>query len=135
MVLSLQDHKRSNLFASTAFFIIGLGIAALFGWLLNIGFLKSVFPAFVAMKLNTSLCFILSGLSFLLLTRTSGLFLKSLLKVLLLGIGTFALISFSQDIFHYSAGIDQLFITDHSPPVPGHLFPGRMWPTTALCFV
>jgi len=55
--------------------------------------------------------------------------------VLLSGFGALALISFSQDVFHYSAGIDQLFIADHSAVGPGNLFPGRLSPSTALCFV
>ncbi|BAU56198.1 sensor histidine kinase [Mucilaginibacter gotjawali] len=135
MIVIHQNRKRSVLFASTGFFVISLGIAALIGWLLNVGVLKSVFSAYVTMKFNTSLCFIISGLSFLLLTRYNDSFSKSLMRLLLFCFGAVALVSFSQDIFHYSAGIDQLFITDHNLIVPGHLFPGRISPSTALCFI
>lgn len=134
MVLNHRDHKRSILFASTGIFIIALGVIALFGWILNVGAFKSVFPAYATMKFNTALCFIISGASFLLITTYNSLPLKSLVKLLLFGIGGFALISISQDIFHYSAGIDQLFVADQHPPAAGY-FQGRISPSTALCFV
>jgi len=134
MVLNHPSRKLSILYSSTGFFIVALGFVTVFGWLLDLVFLKSVFPAFATMKFNTCLCFIVAGLAFLSITKYQGSFFNSLSRVMLFMLGAFALISFSQDIFHYSAGIDQFFITDHSITAPGY-FPGRISPSTSLCFV
>jgi len=131
-----QRLKRSlTLFVLTSFFLVAIGVVAIIGWCLNISALKSVLPVYATMKFNSALCFIISGLSFLLLTKfNNNSFLKKLLWLLLFGFGCFSLTSFSQDIFHYSAGIDQLFVTDHHPVSQNLPFPGRMSPSTSLCF-
>ncbi len=130
-----QNLKRSSfLFVSTGIFIILLGAIGVTGWFLNIGAFKSAFPSYATMKFNTALCVIISGLSFIMLIRYDDLFLKSLFRLLLVAFGAFSLISLSQDIFHYSAGVDQLFATDYNSIARGLPFPGRMSPSTALCF-
>jgi hypothetical protein len=50
---------------TASFFSIGIGVIVLFGWVFNIVILKSIFPGYVNMKINTALCFILSGIVFL----------------------------------------------------------------------
>ncbi len=122
------------MFVLTGIFIILLGGIGAAGWSLNISVLKSVFPSYATMKFNTALCVITSGLCFIMLIRYDDLFLKSLFRLLLVAFGAFSLISLSQDIFHYSAGIDQLFATDYNSITRGLPFPGRMSPSTALCF-
>lgn len=107
---------------------------AIVDWFLHIGIFKSIFPYYSTMKFNSGLCFIIAGFSFILLIRYDNLFLKSLFRALLICFGAFSIISFSQDLFHYSAGVDQLFVTDYNS-IAGRLpFPGRMSPSTALCF-
>ena len=122
------------MFISTGIFILILGAIAVTGWFLHIGVFKSVFPSYATMKFNTGLCFIITGLSFIILIRYDTLFSKSLFRALLVCFGFLSIISFSQDLFHYSAGVDQLFVTDYNSIVHHLPFPGRMSPSTAVCF-
>ena len=43
--------------------VIAIGLAILLGWILDIGFLKSIHPNWVNVKANTALCFVLAGAS------------------------------------------------------------------------
>ena len=132
-----QNLKRSSiLFISAGIFVIILGIVSIIGWFLNLDVLKSDFPSYTTIKFNTALCFIVAGCSFLLLIKFkyNNLFLKSLFRLITVCLGAFAIISFSQNVFHYSAGVDQLFMTDYNSIAGGLPFPGRMSPSTSLCF-
>ncbi len=44
---------------------IGLGVLVLLGWILDFAIIKSIFPRYVTMKIETAICFILSGIVFL----------------------------------------------------------------------
>ena len=46
-----------------ALLAICVGGSVLIGWLFDVGFLKSLHPAWVSMKANTAVCFLLSGLA------------------------------------------------------------------------
>jgi len=111
-----------------------LGVSGILGWLLNIDVLKSVFPNYATMKFNTALCLILGGTAFLLLIKYNNHFLKAIFFVVTVCLGCIALVSFSQGVFNYNAGIDQLFVTDYASIAKGLPFPGRMSPSTAICF-
>jgi PAS domain S-box-containing protein len=127
--------KRSSvLFIATGIFIILAGALSVAGWFLNIRVFISVFQNYATMKFNTGLCFIISGVCFLLLIKGNSFFLKGLFWVLIILLGSFALTSFSQDVFHWSAGIDQLFVKDYTDVGKTLAFSGRMSPSTSLCF-
>jgi PAS domain S-box-containing protein len=126
--------RTQIIFLYTGTIVILIGIVAIIRWFLNVEGLKSVFPGFPIMKFNTALCMIVSGLSFLLLIKYDNVFSKNLFRVLVISLGSFAMVTFSEYLFHWSAGIDQLFVTDHYPVINGLSFPGRMSPSTALCF-
>lgn len=89
--------------------LILLGSTVIFGWLMHIPKMVQVIPGLVGMVFNTALCFILTG--FLIITsnyyfkhqRSIQITLSAVLFVI-------ALITFSQDLFHYNLGTDQLII-------------------------
>ena len=122
------------LFISTGVFIIATGVIATAGWVFKIGSFTSVFPAYTTMKFNTALCFVIAGVSFLLLIKHNIPFLKTLFRLLTVLFGAVAIVSCSQDVFHWSAGIDQLFVIDYNSSAQKIPFPGRMSPSTSLCF-
>lgn len=116
------------------------GILVLVGWALDIDLLKRVWPGLVTMKVNTALCFILTGLALRLVneegvaqeaTFTNSRFLARSCAVLACVIASLSLIQYAlgQDF-----GIDELLIKD-VPVEPGTLHPGRMAPITALNFL
>lgn len=53
----------------SAAFIISVALLALAGWLWNINFLRSVIPGMTDMSIDAAMCFILTGLALLLLSR------------------------------------------------------------------
>ncbi len=105
-----------------------LGSAVLLGWAIHSPFLIQVVPNLAPMQRNTALNFILSGIALL------GIVIGKPRLTLLGSAITFTLSAGSifEYLFHANFGIDQLlgvaFITTQTPQ------PGRMSPTTALCF-
>src|SRR6266540_1776717 len=115
--------------------IMFLGVLLLFGWAFDIPALKSVFPGLVTMKANTALAFILAGLSLRLLGRAEAdqptRLIAHLCALIVALIGLLALCEY---LFGWDFGIDTLLFQDQlgaMQPSP----PGRMAPTTALCFL
>ncbi len=111
------------------------GILVVIGWELHISRLQTVFPGFVPMKFNASVCFILLG-AVLLLTQfrfkkynTFAILVLSSLIVLI------TVMTVSEYLFHFNTALDQLFITDTGSITSKYPFPGRMAPTTAVCFM
>ena len=105
-----------------------LGSAVLLGWAIHSPFLIQVVPNLAPMQRNTALNFILSGIALL------GIVIGKP-RLTLLGsaiAATLSAASILEYLLHANFGIDQLlgvaFITTQSPE------PGRMSPTTALCF-
>jgi len=112
-----------------------VGCSVLVGWVLDIGALKSVLPGVVTMKANTALGFVLSGLSLCILSseqadqRWRRIGQGCAVIVALIG-----LLTFSEYLFGWDLGIDQLLINERLGAV-GTSQPGRMAPTTALDFL
>lgn len=111
--------------------IIVLGLAVIVGWIMNIPLLKTVFPRYVSMKINTAICFVLSGIAFFLLLRKNyNIIYKSIAAFLIV----FGIVSFSQEIFNYDLGIDQFFITEETVTNSDVIHPGRPSPMTMFSF-
>lgn len=124
---------RAITFIGLASFTIG--IIVIVGWVFNILSFQTIIPAYASMKFNTALGFIMLG-SVMLLTQFRVSKYNSafsiLFSVLITAIGAISLL---QTLFNFTAGIDQLFITDYRS-VSGHLpYPGRMSINTAACFI
>jgi|GEM_PF-1493442 len=108
------------------------GIVVLVGWMTGAGLLKSVLPGLVQMKANTALGFICCGIALWLTVRHPK---RRTLSRVLIGV---AIILGSLTLTEYlsgrNLGIDQLLFTEPIRAV-GTLSPGRMAPTSAVCFV
>ena len=88
------------------------------------------------MKFNTALCFISLGAGFILFMRMKSkkveVILSSFCSLAIVVVGC---ISLSEDIFHYDAGLDQLFIADRATNTNlSFNYPGRMASATSFCF-
>ena len=101
----------------SAFFIFG-------GWIFDIPVLRNILPGFTAMKANTSVGFILLGLSLWFLQSRkpddTPRFIEWVCAFLVFFLGLFV---FSEYLFGWNSGIDQFFSKNLS--VRGNLHPGR----------
>jgi two-component system, sensor histidine kinase and response regulator len=108
---------------------VTLGFAVLVGWAVHSTLLIQVWPSLAPMQRNTAVGFVLLGIAMLgtVVSRPRLVFIYSGVA------GTVAGLSLAEYVFRVNLGIDQLLgvayvITKTSSP-------GRMSPTTALCFL
>ncbi|WP_440054512.1 ATP-binding protein [Pseudoalteromonas sp. T1lg65] len=105
-----------------------LCLIVLYGWFSNTLALTYFVPTLPQMQVNTALCFALLALTGLSTHhRIKALSWLSLFIGLAITVTTLA-----QYIFKIDIGVDTLFFT---PKASNDLFPGRMAPTTAICFL
>jgi two-component system CheB/CheR fusion protein len=97
--------------------------------MLDIGPLKRVLPWLVAMKFNTALGFVLAGAG-LWWRKRAGLRLALGALVALIGA-----LSLAESLAGLDFGIDQAVVRDILAPPEAAFPPGRMAPSTALCFL
>ncbi|MCW5627861.1 MAG: GGDEF domain-containing protein [Rhodoferax sp.] len=119
--------------------VVFVGVAVLLGWAIGLPALQSIVAGWPTMKVNTAVCFILTGLSLLAwqramrvgITTAPGLRMAAFAPaglVLLV-----ALLTLAEYAFDWDPGLDQLFlgngvVTDLAPP-------GRMSQGTAALFL
>lgn len=118
----------------TGVFITIAGILVLGGWLFDIPLLKTAGPGFASMKINSAVCFILSGALLVLYYYQQNnairrIFLFFTIIILLIGFTTL-----TEYIFNYNAGIDELLYPDTESGKEGISYPGRMSAATSFCF-
>ncbi|MHB9122083.1 MAG: methyl-accepting chemotaxis protein [Thermoanaerobaculia bacterium] len=115
--------------------VIAVGVAVLIGWILNIPLLKSIHPSLVAMKANTAVAFLLSGITLLLLQPGQADQKKlRIARWCALAVALVGLLTLSEYILVRDLGIDQLLFREPEGAV-GTSTPGRMSPNTALNFL
>lgn len=133
--MNLDSNKYKRYIITVSLIVSVLSVLVIIGWILNVPLLKSVLPAYETMKFNTALCFILiSTTLFLKIVNNNRTWhqLSTISCSIVLICGT---LSLSQELFSYNLGIDQLFITDFEAIANNKVFPGRMSPLTAICFI
>jgi len=125
-------------------FVIFISCVVLIGWIFDIALLKSAMPAFVTMKVNTAIAFLLSGVSLWLLSTdikgireinpsssSSSLLIAQGCAIAVTLIGLFTL---CQYLFGWHLGIDELLFRDSPEAIEtSHL--GRMAANTAVNFL
>lgn len=113
--------------------VVVTGVAVMLGWIFDVTHLKSISPAFVAMKVNTAICFILAGVA-LWCRLSEGPWLQRLAQVLAVSVGCVGFVTLMEYLLGWDAGIDNVLIAE----APGaihttHL--GRMAISTAFAFM
>ncbi|MBI5930808.1 MAG: PAS domain S-box protein [Chloroflexi bacterium] len=126
----LRIFRRYSKTASSTVILIGSGVIV--GWLLDVAPLKSLLPGLAAMKFNTALCFVLSGLALGLFQGNESQSSRHIggrtCAGVVAGIALLTLIEYG---WNKNLGLDQLFARDN-PSVTPH--PGRMSLITAFNF-
>ena len=118
-----------------------VGSLALMGWALDIPALKSILPGWVAMKANTAVCFLLSGLALWLMqppnprsnAPQSAIIRLRLAQSCAALVALIAALTLCEYLFGSIPGLDQWLFFE-PPGAVGTSHPGRMAPDTALCF-
>jgi PAS domain S-box-containing protein len=130
--ISLQ-FKKVSYYLSLVFVFIGIVVLA--GWITGIDRLKVLSPQFISVKVNTAICFLLSGAIMLLQHQDEkkrlAEFLISFFALIVFLTGLLTLLEYN---FKLDFGIDELFIKD-APDAVGTLYPGRQTPLNALFFL
>jgi signal transduction histidine kinase len=126
-------YKTFSKYAGISAIIIGISV--FIGWGIDNTFLKSIYGDWVTMKPTTSLCFVLEGISLLLLQGKEN-YQKKIPGYIYLCSGIVAIIGMgvmTENIFDVDLGIDELLFKEKiiKENIPHH---GRMAFFTALCF-
>ena len=118
--------------------VILVGVIVLLGWTLDIALLKSISSNWLSMKANTAICFLLAGVSIAFQYPVKWPFnanYQKKISVLAACIfGFITLLILVEYLFNISPGIDELIFKDGPNPF-GTLYPGRMAPSTVVCFL
>jgi two-component system CheB/CheR fusion protein len=121
--------RLSRVADACALLTAAIGLLVTAGWMLDIEPLKRVLPGLVAMKFNTAIGFVLAG---------TGLWCRNR-PPLRLALGALVALLGALSLGEYLVGvdleIDQLFVRDVVGPSEAAFPPGRMAPSTALCFL
>ncbi len=114
---------------------IAAGCLVIAGWFFNIETFKNILPGTVSMKFNTAVCFILCGIALLLLNAPVLSANRKKVALVCAGLVMFTgLLTFSQYIFGFNTGIDEL-LWKESPGAIGTAFAGRMGIITSIHFI
>jgi len=130
------ENKRSIGRIMSLIMIIA-GCAVIIGWIFDIGFLKSISPVWITMKLSTAFTFVLSGISLYFIIRAQeGEFEKTLIVLsitsllIILIMGTL----FFSTLIGIHTGVEDLFIKDAENAIKS-IVPGQPSIPTMLCFM
>ncbi|MDX2047422.1 MAG: hypothetical protein SFU87_11590, partial [Chitinophagaceae bacterium] len=118
---------------TVAVFSIVSGFLVITGWIADIEILKSFVRGLPSMKMNSAICFVLSGAVLLLLSQKQKppRYFQTVLSSVIVLTG---LITLGQDITGFNTGIDEWIVPDRDVMLPAKDAPGRMAETTAFCF-
>ncbi|HEX5337754.1 MAG TPA: PAS domain S-box protein [Gallionella sp.] len=122
---------------SAGLFAAFVGALVLYGWMMGIPALKSIWPGWVTMKVNTALCIVLAGFS-LWLKADEGIQSHRLWRHITLALAVPVMVLGWLTILEYQThldlGLDQWLFSEPAAAV-GTLAPGRMAPAAAVCFM
>src|ERR1035437_10219165 len=118
-------------------FVVALtGILVIIGWTFDIPIFKTIFPKYGSMKVNTAICFILSGITLWIINRKGKLsspekIISTVFSILISVIGIVTIIEYKYQI---GFSIDELFFKDNTT-INQSSSPGQMSPITAFNFI
>jgi PAS domain S-box-containing protein len=128
-------HARPHPVAAGAgAFSLVVGILVLLGWAVDSISLKSLVPAFISMKPNTALGFVLiGGALWFSSSQTRARFAPWLAQGSAFVVMVIGVLTTLEYLLGWNPGFDQ-WLFQESPNTSGPGFPGRMGLNTALCF-
>ncbi|MDD4929800.1 MAG: PAS domain S-box protein [Gallionella sp.] len=130
---SVTTHRLASLVALLS---VVTGLLVLVGWSFNISVLKSLSPAWVAMKANTAVCFVLTGIALFLAASFGSqrpVALSLIAQLCSMLVGLLGVLTMSEYALDWNMGIDQWLFQEAAGTV-GTSHSGRMAPDAALCF-
>jgi hypothetical protein len=111
----MTPEKKRKIAKGLSMVVIIAGLTVITGWVLNIGILKSISPAWISMKFDTAIAFVLSGITLYFIVRAMEgefdkaqvvLSITSLMLILLMGT------LFFSACLKIHTGAEELFIKD-----------------------
>lgn len=129
-----MDYQQKN----KAVIIISLvsitaSLLVISGWIFNNLTFKEIVPGFSPMVFNTALSFILYSTALLSAQYQGNKYQSRLFLILSFTGSLIGLVTLLEFMFHFNAGLDQLFVADHAAISAVHPFPGRMAYNAAVC--
>jgi hypothetical protein len=133
----MNADKKRRIAKVLSLIVIIAGITVIIGWILDISILKSISPAWVSMKFDTAIAFVLSGITLYFIARAAegefdkaqvALSITSLIIILLMGT------LFFSAIFKIRTGTEDLFIKEAAGTVKT-VTPGRPSVPTMFNFI
>ncbi len=121
--------RGSTVFAAC---ILGIAVAVLTGWALDVAALKSVLPGLTSMKPNTAAGLAACALGLALVGRPGGR-ARGILTLAALGVALLGAATLVEYVGHVTLGLDEALFAD--PATTSRPFNGRMSPATAIGFV
>lgn len=125
--------NRIILFDSLAAIIAGLVV--MLGWILHIPAFERIVPGFIAMKFNAALCFVIFGFTLLFIQFPESKLCRTLCLALSASGLLISFVTLLEFTLPIHTGIDQGFITDHTPVSKLLPYPGRMAFNASVSFV
>jgi len=129
--------KKGKIAKGLSLVVIIAGISVIIGWIFDIGILKSISSAWVSMKFDTAIAFVLSGITLYFIVRAlEGEFDKAqvVLSITSLIIILFMGTLFFSAIFKIRTGAEDLFVKEESGTVRT-VTPGRPSVPTMFNFI
>jgi hypothetical protein len=121
--------------------LAGCGVLAtalaviLVGWVLDVAAVRSIIPGAASMQPHTAIALGLGAVAMLLLA-TPARGRRRAVGLALAGVpGLLALAVLFEYAFGVKLGIDEILFTDHVGRAAGIAYPGRLAPTTGVCFL
>ena len=120
---------------ATAAALAALGVAALFGWWIDIEALRCLIPGSLPLKPNIAAGFLFCGIALGCSSlKKRPTFLRLVASVLAITVMSLAVATLGEHFLNWNLGIDEWLVRSF-PASMGSSHPGRMMPTTAFCFL
>ncbi|MBI3233203.1 MAG: PAS domain S-box protein [Bacteroidetes bacterium] len=133
--MNANSKTYKNFIIVIAVIVITLGITVVIGWILDVSVLKQIVPSYGSFKFNAALCSILLGFSLILILNGKNSVSQVIFVLLTFIVFVIGVLSYSQYVFNYNLGIDEVFVRDFDSIAANRYYPGRMSPAAAISFI
>src|SRR5437879_4696918 len=122
----MADPRRSWIVLVVSVVTIVTGFTVIAGWIFNVPVLQKIIPGFESMVFNAAVCFVLFSLALLSKQYLKDQYQKTVFAVLSCAGTSVGLVTLLEFLFHFSIGIDEIFVKDKQDELLKTLYPGRM---------